>query len=179
MTVDAIIDGILAREGGGTYTNAPSDHGGPTKYGVTQAALAAYRMAPATPEDVQALTEAEARAIYRRDFFVRPGFDKVPDPATQVLLMDWGVNSGPGIAIRALQRLLGVPNDGVLGPQTLLALSGLDAAKLYRRLAAARVRFIGDLLHNDPSQLVYARGWLNRAADFVEVANAGSDAPTS
>ena len=171
MTIDAIIDGILAREGGGTYTNAPADRGGPTKYGITLKALGEYRDAPATAADVEALTEAEARAIYRRDYFVRPGFDKVADSALQVLLMDWGVNSGTGTAIKALQRLLGVPNDGVLGAQTLLALGGLDAAKLYRRLAAARVRFIGDLLHNDPSQLVYARGWLNRAADFVEAAS--------
>ena len=39
--VSEMIERVLIREGRDTYTNDPSDAGGPTKWGITQGALAA------------------------------------------------------------------------------------------------------------------------------------------
>ena len=49
MTDSEIISAILVREGGGRYTDVPADRGGPTKYGITQAALAEYRATRSRP----------------------------------------------------------------------------------------------------------------------------------
>jgi lysozyme family protein len=64
--IDTILDEIIRREGG--YVNHPADRGGPTKYGITAQTLGRWRKLdrPATATEVKALTETEARAIYRQ-----------------------------------------------------------------------------------------------------------------
>lgn len=169
MTDDEIIGQLLEHEGS-AYTNMPGDHGGPTKYGITQKTLEAARGHAVTPDDVAALTEAEAREIYRKRYIQAPGFDKITDPALRAVLVDWGVNSGPGVAVRGLQRILKTPVDGVIGPITLLALPHLDQRKLYLQVCAMRVRFYGMLVTHDPTQAKFAEGWADRIADFIEAA---------
>ena len=126
MTTGEILDEVLRREGG--YVDHPHDRGGPTHYGITRATLAGWRKAAVTAEDVQRLTEAEARAIYQRQYVEAPGFDQIVDPRLRALLVDYGVHSGPRRAIMDLQRAAGVTVDGTIGPQTLAAvdLAGFD-----------------------------------------------------
>lgn len=170
MTEDDIIDGILEREGGGKYTDKPADYGGPTRWGVTRATLQQWRGKPVSSEDVAALTELEARAIYRNLFIIRPRFDQIHDPKLRVLVIDTGVNHGPEAAVAMLQRALGVPDDGVFGPKTWAALSAATPARVYARMCAERVRSYGRLITRKPSQAVFAAGWANRVAAFIEQA---------
>ena len=66
--IDTILDEIIRREGG--YVNHPADRGGPTNFGITAQTLGSWRKLgrPATAAEVQALTETEARAIYRQQY---------------------------------------------------------------------------------------------------------------
>ena len=80
---------------------------------------------------------------------------------------DWGVNSGPTIPIKALQQILGIVADGIMGPHTASAANQADAATLYKQLYLARLKFIGHLISRDPSQAVFAEGWLNRMAGLL------------
>lgn len=169
MTDDDIIDGILEREGG--FVNRREDRGGPTKFGVTIRTLSSWRGRVATVDDIAALTAEEARAIYWSQFFARPGLRGVLDVPLRALLLDCAVNHGPGDAIRWLQRALRVaPVDGVLGPQTLNALDASDKRRVYLSVCAQRVRRYGDLITRQPSQAIFASGWMNRAAGFIEAA---------
>jgi lysozyme family protein len=164
MTADDVITEVLRREGG--YVDHPSDRGGPTHYGITLKTLAAWRGQPVTAEDVFALTEAEARDIYRREYVERPGLDQIADPLLRGLLVDYAVHSGPRRAIEELQRVAGVTVDGKLGPQTLSAVAAKGAESLRRGVLRARGRYLARLL-SDPSQRVFAAGWLNRLMEFV------------
>lgn len=132
--MDDIIDSIIDVEGP-EYTNHPSDKGGPTKFGITLATLSKWRGRPCTAADVQALTEVEARQIYRSIYIVEPRFDQVAtiSPAIAHELVDTGVNMGQGVAATSLQRWLTALNrggkdypdltaDGKIGPKTLAAL---------------------------------------------------------
>jgi lysozyme family protein len=166
MTTEDIINAVLDREGG-SYTDKAGDHGGPTKWGITLATLRDVRGAAATAADVKALTHSDAAAIYVVRFVHRPAFDQVADMRLRAELVDWGVNSGPAAPIRALQRAVGVPVDGVLGPASLGAVARADAAKLYLAVLAERLRFLGRLITDDPSQAQWAAGWLNRISYFV------------
>lgn len=168
--IQPILADILRREGG--YTNNPADRGGPTKYGITAATLGDWRKLgrPATESEVQALTEQEALEIYFANYVQRPGLDAVQEPKLLGLLVDTAVHSGPGYAVRSLQRALGVPADGIIGPRTREMLSRADPARLYRLVLADRLRFLGRIIANDKSQAVFAAGWLNRLAEFVEAA---------
>jgi lysozyme family protein len=174
MTADDIITDILRREGS-AYTNDPADHGGPTKYGITLRDLRSWRLNLAlTADDVEALTEDEARAIYRKRYIADPGLEQIPDEWLRAFLVDAGVLQGPKNAIKFLQRSLGVATDGVLGPVTLAALAESDTQRtrkavmrerIQHLVAAALVDLPPDLVQS--TNLKFLRGWLNRVVSFL------------
>ena len=176
--IETVITELIDREGR-EYTNDPSDHGGPTKFGVTLAALSRYRGRPCVPSDVEQLEEREARNLYRNDYLTSIGLHRIKDPYVMVLAFDIGVNHGTHRAVRWLQQIAGIPADGVFGDQTEVAVNTMDPVRLYQRLIARRVRFIGEIIAHDPErkraskdgyklQAKFASGWCNRAAEFIE-----------
>lgn len=171
MTDAEMIDRVLQREGG--FVDNPADKGGPTNFGITAATLGDSRRLGriATADEVKALTVEEARAILLNRYIIKPGYDGIASEVLRACIVDAAVNHGPMVSTRLLQHVLGVREDGVLGPQTLGTLNLLDGLKTARRFLAERVRFYGRLISGRPSQATFAAGWLNRAADqFDELA---------
>jgi len=166
--IDAILDRIIRREGG--YVNHPADRGGATNFGITAQTLGNWRKLgrPATVAEVMALTETEARAIYRQQYIAGPGFEAITHPALLNLLVDAAVHSGPKRAVQWLQTALGVTADGVIGPKTRAALAQANIGLLYAKVLGERLRHLGRLITNDPKQSAFAAGWMNRMAEFVE-----------
>lgn len=175
--IEAIIDDLIVREGG--YVDHPADRGGPTKYGITQRTLATYRGRPVSVSEVKALEKSEAANIYRTTYLTAPELDRIKDPYVMVLAFDCAVNHGPQRAVRWLQQLVGVVDDGILGPISEVAINTYEPVRLYYRLAAKRIRFFGNIVSNDREldrakkagfnlQAEFAAGWNNRVADFVE-----------
>ena len=160
-----IISGILRREGG--FVDHPADRGGPTNFGITLGTLAEWRGTDATRDDVEALTEQEAREIYQALYVTRPGFDGIADAHLRAQVIDSGVLHGTGRAARWLQQAAGVGVDGAVGPITLGAVNGADADMLGRKFAVTRIRKIGRIVSRDHSQAVFALGWLRRATEFL------------
>lgn len=181
-TTESIIDSILRREGWPRYTDRSSDRGGPTKGGITLETLASWRKRPVTATDVAALDETEVRAIYRANYIEKPGFAGIADDKLRALVIDSGVNHGTTRAGTWLQDavndLAGRPVlkvDGAVGPKTLAAINGSDAAGLWRSVFAQRMTFYGNLISGDArkrgrtdDQALNAAGWLNRLAEFMD-----------
>jgi lysozyme family protein len=165
MTTDALIDDILAKEGG--FVDHASDHGGATNRGITARTLGAWRALgrPATVAEVKALTEQEARAIYQQRY-VQP-FAAIPFDELKAQLVDFGVNAGPVTAIQALQDVLGVPVDGAIGSRTLAALSVQPWRLVSNALVAKRIAYYRDLVRRDASQAVFYQGWTDRSLSFL------------
>ena len=172
MTVDQIIDEIIRNEGA-KFTNDPQDRGGPTKFGITQKTLSVYLHHSATVEDVQNLTEAQARIIYKSMYYYGPNMNSLPE-ALQPVVTDFGVNAGPGAAIEALQTVLDMAGleikiDGMLGPATANV-----AKEAYEKMGALlvnayvdyRVWFYTRLAANRPESGKFLKGWLLRANRF-------------
>lgn len=148
-----MIDRIIAREGGDKITEDPHDPGGLTKYGISQ---------KAHPElDIRALTYDQAKDVYIHDYFVSTRIHMLPE-MLQEAVMDFGVHSGPVTAIRYLQKIIGVPQDGVIGNQTLKAIAKNDLPSVFRALTRERVLFLSRQVVNKPVKLKYLVGWLNR-----------------
>jgi lysozyme family protein len=171
VRVDSIIDDIIRREGK-TFTDRPSDRGGPTKFGITQATLEGYRKRPCSRQDVVDLTETEARKIYE-DIYCRP-FEFVRDFDLRVLMIDSAVQHGMENAVRFLQVAVGAKPDGILGPETRKKTESTIPVYAYRRALAERVRFYGKIITNDAKrrkrtedQALNAHGWMNRVAEFI------------
>ncbi len=159
MDEKEIIDNVIKIETD-KETNDPNDHGGRTKYGISE------KSNPGAWADGK-VTEDEARAIYEAKYVKAPGFDKIKDSKLKAQLVDFGVNSGPYVAIKKLQEVVGAKQDGVLGPATLEALDVMHADDVNNCLVALRVKMIGQLVSKNPSQLKFINGWLDRAVQFL------------
>lgn len=178
MDLEAIIADVIEREGG--FTDHPADRGGPTNMGITLATLAAWRGRPVTVDQLKAMTRDEAVSIYRHRYIVQPRLHTIQDPYVLVLAVDCGVLHGTHRAVRWLQQIAGVIDDGILGPISEVAINTMDPIRLYNALNAKRVRFIGGIISNDPElrrakragirlQAENAAGWFNRVASFIDV----------
>jgi lysozyme family protein len=175
LTDDTIIDEILAREGG--YVDNPADRGGPTKFGIRLATLAAWRDAQVTAEDVEQLSQAEARLILRRWYLIGPGFGRIQSPVLRGVLVDCCVLHGEGNAVRMLQRAMGVRADALLGPLTEERANAVDGRRLALLVEIDRLKFIGRIVTHNltdadkdgiPDNTEMASGWVNRVAGQME-----------
>ena len=177
---DALIDAVIDREG--RYVNHPADRGGPTCWGITEAVARAEGYAGAMRD----LPRADAASIYRRLYWLRPGFDKVALRARKIAaeLFDTGVNMGTGTAAGFLQRALNALNraardypdiavDRHIGARTLSALDGFLRVRghggetvLLRAMEALQGERYIALAERRPSQEAFLYGWLaNRLGD--------------
>lgn len=139
----------------GNWTGGRIDAGAliGTKYGISAAAYPG--------EDIKNLTIERAMELYRRDYWGPAGCDVVP-AAMKADLFDAAVLAGPGEARRMLQRAAGVHDDGVIGRQTMLAISSFEP---YRLVARFQGQFL-DYLNNNPQQWQrFGRGWAQRVAE--------------
>lgn len=182
-SVREIAEEIVAREGG--FVNDPDDPGGATKYGVTLGTLKGLGMdltrdGSVDTADVQALSRAEAVAIFIRHYFNRVGIARLP-PELQPSVFDMYVNSGAN-AVKVLQRMLArmgfaCSADGVIGPQTVQAATAAQAqtgTALADRYGMARRDYYYALADARPASRKYARrrdggkgGWILRAEAFM------------
>lgn len=147
---DNAIEVILAHEGG--YVNDPLDPGGETKYGISKRSFPHI--------DIGALTVAEAKAIYRKEFW---RFDGVESQEIATKLLDMTVNMGVSTGIRILQRILCVGVDGQFGPKTLAATNNIHAATLLNELRIASAVHYATVISRRPSMVKYVKGWMKRA----------------
>jgi lysozyme family protein len=160
---DACMPFIFKAEGG--YSDNPADPGGPTNYGITLATLRAYEGDPnLTAEDVKKLTPAVAKEIYRTAYWNRMQCGALP-AGLDLEVFDFGVNSGPGESVKTLQRLVGVTQDGSVGPITLAAVAQFNVGDLISRFAQARLAFYQSL--NMPE---FEQGWATRVAQIQTAA---------
>ena len=183
MDIDDLIDAVIGREGG--YANHPADRGGPTRWGVTESVARAHGY----DGDMAGFPRAQAVAIYRRLYWLRPGYDRVADraPGIAAELFDTGVNMGPAVATGLLQRALNALNrgasdypdivtDGRVGPATLVALDGFLTRRgrggervLLTAIEALQGERYIHLAERRPANEAFVYGWLaNRIGDAAD-----------
>lgn len=174
MDIDDLIDAVIDREGG--YWNHPADRGGATNFGIT----AAVARENGYQGDMRRLPRATAVSIYRRLYWLRPGYDRVATraPGVAAELFDTGVNMGAAVATGFLQRALNALNrgatdypdiavDGAIGGATLAALDGFLArrgsgagAVLVKAIEALQGERYLALAERRPANEAFLYGWL-------------------
>lgn len=168
--------------------NDPADSGGATNKGVTIATYKAYRkahgMKPPTVADLKKITDAEVLAILKEFFWDKMRADEINNQSIAELCVQgiWG--SGTSY-IKVMQGVIGVKQDGSVGPVTLAAINSANQETLFKRLWERRKKFFEDIVANSVSayerkigrkaterELLkytkkrFLRGWLNRLNDF-------------
>ena len=142
MMFDIIIKIVLKHEGG--YVNDPDDLGGETKYGITKARYPNL--------DIKNLTKDEAVKIYKRDFWIPMGVEKIENMNLALNYFDMGVNAGITVAKDMLKRTLEIKST-----------SSKSAVQIYKELRIAYYKKIAAYRNNQK----FLAGWLNR----VETSN--------
>lgn len=163
MKFEEAIEYVLKWEG--DYSNDPDDRGGATRWGISQRAHPTL--------DIKNLTKEQAIEIYRKEYWDKYNFAKIPIEFQQKLF-DMTVNMGFETSILLLQRAMNtilkvqLKEDGVLGDKTYAALKDVcqhwgymygticslksECASYYRVIAA-----------KNTSQEKFLAGWLRRA----------------
>ncbi|QHL90710.1 hypothetical protein GVO57_07500 [Sphingomonas changnyeongensis] len=173
--VDRLIDELIGREGG--FVDDPADRGGPTRWGITEQVARAYGY----NGDMRQLARATAVEIYRKRYWSGPRFDEVATiyPRVAAELLDTGVNMGPVVAARMLQRGLNLLNDqaraypdigvdGAVGPMTIAALRQYKARRgargedvLIKILDGLQVSRYAEITEARPANERFFFGWID------------------
>jgi len=154
---------LLEHEGG--YVNLAADPGGETNYGVTRAVYEQYVGRQVMDGEMKGLTHDDVYPIYKENYWDRLRADDLPS-GVDWSCFDWGVNSGTSRAAKALQRIVGVEQDGGIGPMTLQAVASVESAGIIDQLHYMREGFYRDLSTFD----TFGRGWLRRNDETKEQA---------
>jgi lysozyme family protein len=134
----ACLKEILKNEGG--YVNNPKDPGGETNYGVTIAVARANGYAGSMRSIPMSIVEK----IYRTKYWIAAGYNGDTLAAgVDLAVFDYGVNSGPSRAAKALKASVGG--------------SAVDTVK---KICASRTSF----LHGLKTWATFGKGWARRVA---------------
>ncbi|MBZ9736113.1 hypothetical protein LB534_21545 [Mesorhizobium sp. CA18] len=163
---------VLKSEGG--WSDNPADPGGATMKGVTLANFRRYVKADATQADLRRISDDQVATVYRRFYWDAVVGAQLPG-GIDYALFDFAVNSGPGRAAKYLQGVLGVVQDGRIGPATLAAMRAKPAGVVIDALCDARLAFLKKL-SAWPS---FGRGWSARVASVRRQALLMSAAPSA
>ena len=158
-----LIPFILRWEGG--FANDPADRGGATMKGITIGTFTTYRKSKGKPTptvtDLKNISDQEWGDVFKSLFWDNWCADNIKSQSIANILVDWVWASGKyGITIP--QKILGVAQDGVVGPKTLEALNARDADKLFAQLKQARINFVETIVKRNPSQKKFINGWKRR-----------------
>ena len=174
MTKDQIIAGVVGREGG--FVDNPDDKGGPTRWGITEKVARAHGYTG----NMRDLPRETAVAIYEADYWTGPRFDQVHavSPAIAEELCDTGINMGPSVQAKMLQRWLNAFNqkgtlypdlldDGQIGQRTLVALKSYLAVRgkdgeavLLKALNSSQGAYYLELAEKREANETFLYGWL-------------------
>jgi lysozyme family protein len=133
---------IFDREGR-VYENDPNDSGGETKFGISHKAYPNIA--------IKELTEDQAKAIYKRDYWDKMSCDKY-EPAFALAIFDTAVNQGCGMAVTILEELV------------------REGRQLTRHeYLFKRLRHYSNLIQAQPKKERYCHNWMLRVIKCWEV----------
>jgi len=154
---------LLEHEGG--YVNHANVPGGETNLGVTRAVYEQYVGRQVMDGEMEGLTHDDVYPIYKENYWDRLRADDLPS-GVDFCTFDWGVNSGTSRAAKALQRIVGVEQDGGIGPMTLQAVAGMEPVDIVEQMHHMRDGFYRSLTTFD----TFGRGWIRRNDETKEQA---------
>ena len=134
------------------FTDDPSDNGGATMIGVTIGTYRSYcrykgQKAPSV-QDLKAMPYKVWRDIVHTMYWNKWKADTIEDQSVANMVVDWVWHSGAG-TIKRVQGLLGVTQDGIVGPKTV---SKLNTTKdIKDKIYQSRKAYFESIVRNNPS----------------------------
>lgn len=167
------IQWVLNHEGG--FVDHPYDPGGATNFGISLRFLRESDRGlrydydsdgDLDAADVENLTEADAKMIYRVNFWP-PYMEQITCQNVATKLLDMSVNMGERQAVKLLQRGFSVLDDGLFGPMTLTCVNA-QRAQMLDNVCSEQARFYYGLVERQRQREAFLFGWLRRAYALPE-----------
>lgn len=150
----------LKWEGGDKLHNVSGDSGGWTKFGISYNNNKKHFK---SLEDFKNMTFEKASEVAYDNYYKPLHLESVQEES-KAMLFDIAFNMGVKRAVILAQRALNIPDDGIIGKQTIAAFSQLCKVKLN----AERVKYFNSIVKNNPTQSKFLKGWLNRSEYFLK-----------
>lgn len=169
----------LIRVEGTFFTVTQYDAGGATKFGVTYAVYQTWchgeiiKFVPCdkdldgkiTTNDLRLTVLRDVKPLYKTQYWDVCKADLIKNQAVAELFVDMVVHCGAGYDrqhLKAFQRIVGVVQDGIIGPKTLRAINQGNSSKIYTDLSKYRKSFYKKLTLKKRNQKKFLKGWYNR-----------------
>jgi len=160
MSFEKALEFVLRWEGG--YVNHPSDPGGETNKGIIKKEYNKYRSEKSLPlRSVKGIEDSEVKDIYENKYW-KVGHCDVMGDKLSIVHFDSVVNTGITQGAKFLQRCLKVKDDGVVGPETIKALTVSNQDSLVSEYIGQRKAFYHKIIKVNPKLQVFLKGWLRR-----------------
>jgi len=158
---------ILGHEGG--LVNNPNDPGGQTKYGISLLFIKGLTLADGDIDhdgdidsnDIKALTIEDSKELYKKFFWNPLHLEKLVNEELKLNLFDHGVNAGTKTAVKLLQRILSLDDDGSIGNMTITAANNYTG-NIIEEYKKARENYYLAIIAKNPKLSVFKNGWFNR-----------------
>lgn len=108
---------------------------------------------------------AHAKWLYQEQYWHHLNGDKINSDVISALLLSWSVNRNIPTAVKGLQSMLGVEQDGVLGLVTIAELNSKDPAAVAAQYRAEWKDFYSKVVSLNPDDARFLDGW-NARVDF-------------
>ena len=154
----------------GNWSNEKNDKGGATNIGITLSTWKSQGYdknhdGKIDIDDLKLITKQDVVNMLKKNYWDRWKADLINNQSIANILVDWVWNSG-SYGIKIPQKVLKVTQDGIVGNKTIEAINSSDQNKLFNELKQARGDFFIQITKNDPSQLKFLKGCINRLNDF-------------
>lgn len=153
---------VLKHEGG--FVNHPKDPGGMTNLGVTKKVWEEFVGREVDEAEMRALTPDVVKPLYKKNYWDKIKGDQLPS-GVDYAAYDLAVNSGTGRAAKYLQRIAGVPDDGVIGPKSMEAILACDPVQTVDAICDMRLDFLQKL----PTWGTFGKGWGRRVEEVKSI----------
>lgn len=136
-----------------------------TMKGVTLATFRKYFGKSKTCKDLRNISDAQWDSIFIQRYWNKWSGDAIKNQSIANLLVDWYWTSGV-YGIKFPQRILGVKDDGVVGPKTIAAINNYPNQKeLFQKLWNRRKKHFESIATGNKKK--FLNGWLRRLSDFT------------
>lgn len=147
------------------WANDQDDPGGATQCGITIGTYKGWCRSAGLPvpsaAQLKNITFAHWLGVFRSLFWDLCKADFINCTPVAWLIVDWVWASGPKV-IKEFQRLLGVSQDGKIGPFTLAAANSADGRTLFTALHQARHSYISKCIARNSRLKKFEKGWRKR-----------------
>ena len=151
-----------ARKSG--FSNDAADPGGATMVGVTFNTYKNYckrnGLRQPSVDDLKSIPYKIWRDIVHSMYWNKWKADTIKDQRVANMLVDWTWMSGASISIKRVQKILGVTQDGIVGPKTIHAINNFPG--LIDAIYEARKNHFEAIVKSRPASKKFLKGWINR-----------------